>query len=459
MDWEEKQNIARSSLSLSLSQRYLQKLQSERHWEMEFWRRRKARKLFLKNGSKFLEELIADCNGVSNPIRFFSSDQILKATISSYRFWNGHFMWYNCVIEDRAYVIRQLTDIFGGGERVRSVIEDSLIKNLADLLEWGTSVAIEDRFNFSKELADSQVYNDIVLSARVSNHSGFLKLIGCCLEFRFPFLVFENPENGVLNKRGSVGLDDSPLLPWNVRLKIAKQVAIAVTYLHTAFPRIIIHRDIKPTNVFLDKNWNAKLTDFLIAVTLPEGKSWIEDDVMGTLGYIDPTYVTTGLVTEYTDVFSFGILMLILLMGRPAVSRPKGVDDTILDYVKGLKERGQPIEFGDDRKDMRPGQMKMFLGLALRCCAERNEDRPKMILVAKELKLIERSLDSNVLKTGLATEEMDDEEEPLAIESLGDLLTSSSLNSRSNRSNPGFRILLFCTFFFLLHFWETIYIL
>ncbi|KFK34991.1 hypothetical protein AALP_AA5G220000 [Arabis alpina] len=371
---------------------------------MIFWTRTKE-KWFLKNGSKLLEQLIADCNGVSNPIRLFSYDQISKAT----NFDPKSFDFATGLIEGRSYTINKY-------------------KWFQD---WG--------------------YNDIVLSARVSNHSGFLKLIGCCLQFRFPVGVFEN-SYGVLNKRASVGCKDSPLLPWNVRLKIAKQVAIAITYLHTAFPRIIIHKDINPENVFLDKNLNAKLSGFSISVTLPEGKTWIEDELMGsgTIRYIDPAYLSTLILTEYTDVFSFGILMLVLLMGRPAaVYGSNGVCIKILDYVKDLLERGKPIEFGGDTNDMRPGQMKMFLELALRCCAERNEDRPKMILVAKEIKLIEKSFDCNVLKTGYEREE--EEERPL------DLFKGSSLNSLSNRSNRGFRILLFCIFLFLLYFFETIY--
>ncbi|KAJ4904877.1 Protein kinase superfamily protein [Raphanus sativus] len=115
---------------------------------------------------------------------------------------------------------------------------------------------------------------------------------------------------------------------------------------------------------------------------------------MGSYGYIDPVYSMKGLVTQYTDVFSFGIFMLVLLMGRPATfASSSGVRCTILDYVKHLRARGEPVEFGGNSNDMRPGQMKMFLELALRCCEERHEDRPKMILVAKEIKLIERSLE------------------------------------------------------------------
>ena len=233
---------------------------------------------------------------------------------------------------------------------------------------------------------EEHAYKDIVLSARVSNNNGFLKLIGCCLEFPHPLMVFEDVEYKALNIRGSLGSEDVPVSPWNVLLKITKEVAAAITYLHTAFPRIIIHKDIKATNIFLDKNWKAKLTDFSLAVTLPAGKSWIKDRVSGTPGYLDSTYSSTGsIVTEYADVYSFGILMLVLLMGRrPDMDGPE-FTYYILDYARDLQERGELIEFGGGSKDMRPGQMKMFLDLALRCCAMRNEDMPKMILVAKEI--------------------------------------------------------------------------
>ncbi|KAF8095789.1 hypothetical protein N665_0322s0010 [Sinapis alba] len=219
---------------------------------MEFWRRKKekekARKCFLENGSRFLEQLIGDCNGLSNPIRMFSSAQIVKATnhfdpkcllpelLSEYSKWK--FTWYKGVIDGRSYAIKRF---------LIEICEEYITP-----------------YNILTH------YNDIVLSSRVSNHIGFLKLIGCCLEFHHPVLVFEDLEYTSLNFRGSLG---SEVLPWNVRLKIAKEVATAITYLHTAFPRIIIHRDISATNVFLDKNGRATLTDFSRAVTLPEGKT------------------------------------------------------------------------------------------------------------------------------------------------------------------------------------------
>ncbi|KFK37057.1 hypothetical protein AALP_AA4G207100 [Arabis alpina] len=306
--------------------------------------------------------MIIDCNGTSNPIYIFSSNQILKATNnfdpSSYISRHRFFSWHKGIIQDRCYLIKRFKEeyILGSYEYV--------------------------------------VYNDIVISTRVSNHNNFLKLLGCCLEFPLPVLVFEYAENGAMDEQGGVGNGSEnrqELLPWNVRLKITKEVANAVTYLHTAFPRIIIHREIKPTNVFLDKNWTPKLSDFSFSISLPEGKSWIKDKVMGTLGYIDPSYVSTRIVTEYTDVFSFGIFLLVLLSGKPAVFTGSfGSHDNIHDYVKGLEEKGEFFELDNAFCEK---SMYTFLELALRCCETRKEERPKMIEVAKEIKLIEQSLD------------------------------------------------------------------
>ncbi|KAG2324854.1 hypothetical protein Bca52824_007582 [Brassica carinata] len=88
--------------------------------------------------------------------------------------------------------------------------------------------------------------------------------------------------------------------------------------------------------------------------------------------------------------------MLVLLMGKPSYwDESDGRSDPeilLLDYVRDLQERGKPVEFGGDSNSMRPGQMTIFLDLALRCCEERNEDRPEMISVAKEIKLIEKNI-------------------------------------------------------------------
>ncbi|VVB06071.1 unnamed protein product [Arabis nemorensis] len=346
----------------SMKKQYL-KYGSERSKAKE-----KNQRLFLDNGSILLEELIADCNGNSVPIRSFSSDHILKATSnfdsSCFVSEDVYYKWFKGKIEDRSYMIKRFS-------------EDKITEHRIE-----------------------EVYNDIVLSARMSNHNNFLKLLGCCLEFPFPVLVFEFAEHGVLNHRGGVTVNgEESLLPWSLRLKIGKEIANAVTYLHMAFPKIIIHRDVKPMHVFLDKNWTTKLSDLSFAISLPEGKSRIEAErILGTFGYLDPLYHTTSFVTEYTDVYSFGICLLVFLTGKPAVvTGSDGDPQGVLSYVKGLCENGKldevidPMMIKDITSDQRL-QVEACVVLALSCCEERDEDRPKMIQVAKELKRIESSL-------------------------------------------------------------------
>ncbi|CAL9241525.1 unnamed protein product [Arabidopsis halleri] len=333
---------------------------------------------FLHNGSIFLKELIADCNGKSIPIRTFSSEQIQKATNNFDRTCfvteEEDHEWYKGIIEDKPYLIK---------------------KFYGDRDTEGNEVLLTRRWVGK----GSYKYNDIVLAARMSNHNNFLKLFGCCFEFFFLVFVFENAENGYLNERGYFMVNgEESSLPWSVRLKIGKEIANALTYLHMAFPKIIIHRHIKPTIIFLDKNWNVKLSDFSLSITLPEGKSRIQvDRVLGTFGYLDPLHQATGFVTEYTDVYSFGICLLVFVTGRPVVfTTSYGDSQGILGYVRELCEDGKLDEVIDPMvaKDMtccQRLQVEACVVLALRCCKKRDEDRPKMIQVAKELKRIQTS--------------------------------------------------------------------
>ncbi|CAH2063794.1 unnamed protein product [Thlaspi arvense] len=313
------------------------------------------KRCFFENGSIFLRELIADCNGKSIPIRSFSSSQILQATnnfdSSCSVSEDAYYKWYIGRIVDRSYMVKRFSEDKISGHRL------------------------------------GEVYNDIVLSARMSSHSNFLKLLGCCLEFPFPVLVFEFADNGVLNQRGGVTVNgEESLLPWGLRLKIGKEIANAVTYLQMAFPKIIIHRDVKPMHVFLDKNWTAKLSDLSFSISLPEGKTRIEAErILGTFGYLDPLYHATSFVTEYTDVYSFGICLLVFVTGRPAVFTGSDGDPLgLLTYVRGLCENGNLDDVVDPKmaKDITSGQklqVDACVVLALRCCEERDEDRPKMI--------------------------------------------------------------------------------
>ena len=136
-------------------------------------------------------------------------------------------------------------------------------------------------------LADPEmVANEISVAAQLSGHKNSLKLLGCCLETQIPTLVFEFPMNGNLGDQ----LRSNPTcLSWKSRLKIANEIASVITYLHTALPRPIIHRDIHPGHFYLDQDLRAKLSDFICSMALPEGKTQVENEVAcGTLGYLGP---------------------------------------------------------------------------------------------------------------------------------------------------------------------------
>ena len=108
---------------------------------------------------------------------------------------------------------------------------------------------------------DDYLFTDIAVSAKMSTHNNVLKLIGCCLETQVPISVYESAANGSLSSRlynvssqdGAQQHQREPL-SWQSRLKIAREIAHAISYLHTAFSRPIVHRDIKPGNVFLDQH-------------------------------------------------------------------------------------------------------------------------------------------------------------------------------------------------------------
>ncbi|KAJ6414262.1 hypothetical protein OIU84_006976 [Salix udensis] len=310
---------------------------------------RRQSKISLDRGSELLEERIRFCDGRcrSNPIRNFSADQICKA------------------IEDYREI-----------HRVQIQID----------FEWKRGV-LDGRLVFIKVDASGgqEVYRDIVVSSQMSSHNNALKLLGCCLEIpEGPALVYEYAENGCLNSHIRDGS-----LPWGTRLKIAKEIANAVTYLHTAFPRPIIHRDIAPRNIFLNKNQAPKLVDFSFSISIPEGKSKAGDDhLVGTYGFLDPEYVMTKFVTEKTDVFSFGVLLLVLLTGRAPIQG----EIHLIEYVGRVNEAVDPMIRGNGGEAIDQQQLEAAIELALRCTSASGEDRPLMIEVAKELQRIERSI-------------------------------------------------------------------
>uniref|UniRef100_A0A2N9IGE3 Protein kinase domain-containing protein n=1 Tax=Fagus sylvatica TaxID=28930 RepID=A0A2N9IGE3_FAGSY len=144
-------------------------------------------------------------------------------------------------------------------------------------------------------------------------HQNIIKLLGYSIYGESRFLVYEMMEKGSLETQLH-GPTQGSTLTWNLRMKIAVDVARGLEYLHEHLHPPVVHRDIKSSNILLDSNFNAKLSDFGLAVT-----SGIENKnikLSGTLGYVAPEYLLDGKLTDKSDVYAFGVILLELLTGR-----------------------------------------------------------------------------------------------------------------------------------------------
>ncbi|KAJ8492985.1 hypothetical protein OPV22_014706 [Ensete ventricosum] len=181
----------------------------------------------------------------------------------------------------------------------------------------GLTVAIKmlshDRIQGHKEwLAEVNLLGDL-------RHPNLVKLIGYCIEDDQRLLVYEFMQRGNLeNHLFRRSLD----LPWSTRIKIALGAARGLAFLHEEAERRVIYRDFKTSNILLDADFNAKLSDFGLAKAGPEGdKTHVTTRVMGTFGYAAPEYVMTGHLTPRSDVYSFGVVLLEIMTGRRTMDK------------------------------------------------------------------------------------------------------------------------------------------
>lgn len=149
-------------------------------------------------------------------------------------------------------------------------------------------------------------------------HPNIISLLGYSIHGDTRFIVYELMENGSLETQLH-GPSHGSALTWNCRIKIALDTARALEYLHEHCKPQVIHRDLKSSNILLDSNFNCKLSDFGLAVTHGTNKGNIK--LSGTLGYVAPEYLLDGKLTDKSDVYAFGVVLLELLLGRRPVEK------------------------------------------------------------------------------------------------------------------------------------------
>ncbi|KAG8375765.1 hypothetical protein BUALT_Bualt10G0134300 [Buddleja alternifolia] len=214
-------------------------------------------------------------------------------------------------------------------------------------------------------------------------HRNLVSLQGYSLSQSGNLLFYDYMENGSLWDLLH-GTCKKKKLDWDTRLSIAMGAAQGLAYLHHDCSPRIIHRDVKSSNILLDKDFEAHLTDFGIAKSLCPSKTHTSTYVMGTIGYIDPEYARTSRLTEKSDVYSYGIVLLELLTRRKAVDNESNLHNLILTKAanNAVMDTVDPEVF-ETCKDL--GEVKKVFQLALLCTKRQPSDRPTMHEVVRVL--------------------------------------------------------------------------
>ncbi|CAI0424639.1 unnamed protein product [Linum tenue] len=247
------------------------------------------------------------------------------------------------------------------------------------VFEDKTTVAVKNLLN-NRGQAEKEFKVEVEAIGRV-RHKNLVRLLGYCAEGAHRMLVYEYVDNGNLEQwlHGDVG-PCSPLT-WEIRMNIITGTAKGLTYLHEGLEPKVVHRDIKSSNILLDKQWNPKVSDFGLAKLLGSESSYVTTRVMGTFGYVAPEYASTGMLNERSDVYSFGILLMEVISGRNPVdySRPPG-EVNLVEWLKTMVTNRNAEGVLDPRLPKKPSSraLKRALLVALRCVDPNAQKRPKI---------------------------------------------------------------------------------
>ncbi|KAG5379969.1 hypothetical protein IGI04_027811 [Brassica rapa subsp. trilocularis] len=334
------------------------------------------KKFFKRNGGLLLQQQLISTEGNVEKTRVFSSRELKKATEN--------------------FCLTRILGQGGQGTVYKGMLVDGRIVAVKK-----SKVVDEDKLE--------EFINEVVILSQI-NHRNIVKLLGCCLETDVPVLVYEFIPNGNLFEHlHEDESDDHTITTWEVRLRIAIDIASALSYLHSAASSPIYHRDVKSTNIMLDEKYQAKVSDFGTSRTVTVDHTHLTTVVSGTVGYVDPEYFQSSQFTDKSDVYSFGVVLAELITGEKSVSFLRSQENRTLAtyFILAMKEnRLFDIIDARIRDGCKLNQVTATAKLARKCLNLKGRKRPSMREVSMELEKIRgSSVDMQLHEYGSENEE------------------------------------------------------
>jgi serine/threonine protein kinase len=314
------------------------------------------KKFFKRNGGLLLQQELSTSDGSVQKTKIYSSKELEVAT--------------------DGFNVNRILGEGGQGTVYKGMLTD------------GRIIAVKKSKVVDEENLEEFI-NEVVILSQI-NHRNVVKLLGCCLETEVPILVYEFISNGNLYKYIHVQNDDF-LLSWEMRLRIAIEVAGALAYLHSAASIPIYHRDIKSTNILLDEKYRATISDFGSSRSIVIDQTHLTTHVQGTFGYLDPEYFQSSQFTEKSDVYSFGVVLVELLSGqKPIFSASPKESRSLATHFIMLMEDNRLFDILDARvKEHCHNEEVVAVGnLARKCLNLNGKNRPTMKEVTTELERV-----------------------------------------------------------------------